>query len=119
MNYIYYYMTNQIMSKDISNNISNDKMIEFLFISNTMNLDEILSIEKETLHDIKAIELYLRKQYDELNIGPEKYKELIHFGLTSQDINSVAFSLQLKDCIIQCIIPRLNSMLDLLYDVAD
>ena len=102
----------------ISNDISNDKMTEFLSLSNAFNLDEILSIEKTTLHDIKAIELYLRNQYDKLNIGPPQYKELIHFGLTSQDINSVAFSLQLKDCMSECIIPKLNSMLDTLYDIA-
>lgn len=65
-----------------------------------IELNIILDFEKKTKHDIKAIEYYIA------TFVPEK-KNLIHFGLTSQDINSVAFSLQLRDCIISYITPRL------------
>ena len=79
-------------------------------------LKKLKQIEKTTLHDIKAIEVYMRKQYDILEVGPSKYKEFIHFGLTSQDINSVAFSLQLKDCMFGCICPKIDNLLDLLEE---
>ena len=98
---------------ELSNNISVDKMLEFVNLN--LNADKyyffhIINIEKETHHDIKAIEIFLRKQFDKLNIGNPKYKEFIHFGLTSQDINSVAFSLQLKNCINTSIIPQLKDI---------
>ena len=98
---------------ELSDNISVAKMLEFV----TLDLDadgyyffHIINIEKETHHDIKAIEIFLRKQFDRLNIGDPKYKEFIHFGLTSQDINSVAFSLQLKNCITLSIIPQVMTI---------
>jgi adenylosuccinate lyase len=98
---------------ELSNNISVNKLFEFVNID--MNTDvyhcfHIINIEKETCHDIKAIEIFLRKQFNRLNIGDPKYKEFIHFGLTSQDINSVAFSLQLKDCMATCIIPQIQTI---------
>jgi adenylosuccinate lyase len=55
----------------------------------------IEKIEPKTKHDIKAIELYLRESFDMQ--GLSKYKEYIHFGLTSQDINSVALSSMIRE----------------------
>lgn len=55
----------------------------------------IETLEKKTRHDIKAIELYIRESFDMQ--GLQKYKEYIHFGLTSQDINSIALSTILRD----------------------
>ena len=63
------------------------------------DINDLLRIELSTHHDIKAIEYWLRQKYLELDIGDTRYQEYIHFGLTSQDINSVAFSLQLRDCL--------------------
>lgn len=77
-----------------------------------IELNIILDFERKTKHDIKAIEYYIA------TFVPEK-KNLIHFGLTSQDINSVAFSLQLKDCITNNIIPNLyitNSVVSILSE---
>ena len=68
---------------------------------NNVDFNIILIEEEKTRHDIKAIEHYIGK------ILPAK-KNLIHFGLTSQDVNSVAFSLQLKDCIKDNIIPQID-----------
>ena len=101
---------------DMKKNISADKIELFLSIVDNANIEEIKQIEETTLHDIKAIEVYMRKQYDVLEVGPSKYKELIHFGLTSQDINSVAFSLQLKDCMFGCMCPKIDNLLDLLEE---
>ena len=55
----------------------------------------IKEIERVTNHDVKAVEYFLREQFDEL--GLEKYKEFIHFGLTSQDINNTATPISLKE----------------------
>jgi adenylosuccinate lyase len=58
---------------------------------------KIKAIEKVTNHDVKAVEYYIKEQFDALGIS--KYKEFIHFGLTSQDINNTAIPLSIKDAI--------------------
>jgi len=73
---------------------------------------KVKNIEKETNHDVKAIEYFLRERFDEMHI-PE-YKEFIHFGLTSQDINNTAFPLALKDAFIEIYQPALLEILTLL-----
>jgi adenylosuccinate lyase len=55
----------------------------------------VKEIEKETNHDVKAIEYFLKEQFDILGLG--SFKEFIHFGLTSQDINNTAFPLAMRD----------------------
>jgi len=52
-------------------------------------------LEKETNHDVKAVEYFLKEQFDQLKL--QEYKEFIHFALTSQDINNTAFPLALRD----------------------
>jgi len=66
-------------------------------------------IEKETNHDVKSIEYFLAEKFVELNI-PE-YKDFIHFGLTSQDINNTAFPLALKHSFIEVYKPLLDEIL--------
>jgi adenylosuccinate lyase len=56
---------------------------------------KIKEIEKVTNHDIKAVEYYLKYKFDEIEFGTP-YKEFIHFGLTSQDINNTAIPLSLE-----------------------
>ena len=99
---------------ELKNNIDKEVINKFFTLYSDANISDIIDIEKTTLHDIKAIEVFLRKQYDKLNIGPKQYKEFIHFGLTSQDINSVAFSLQLNHSITECILPKFNEIVELL-----
>ena len=55
----------------------------------------VKEIEKTTNHDVKAVEYYIKEKFDQLGIGA--YKEFIHFGLTSQDINNTAMPLALKE----------------------
>ncbi|MCH3885502.1 MULTISPECIES: adenylosuccinate lyase [Tenacibaculum] len=55
----------------------------------------IKDIEKVTNHDVKAVEYFIKEKFDGLNL--QKYKEFIHFGLTSQDINNTAIPLSIKD----------------------
>jgi adenylosuccinate lyase len=56
---------------------------------------EIKEIEKTTNHDVKAVEYFVKEIFDRL--GLSAYKEFIHFGLTSQDINNTAMPLSLKE----------------------
>ena len=66
-------------------------------------------IEKETNHDVKAIEYFLAEKFSELKIA--EYKDFIHFGLTSQDINNTAFPLALKHAFIEVYKPLLDEIL--------
>ena len=55
----------------------------------------IKELEKEINHDVKAVEYFIKMKFDELKLS--KFKEFIHFGLTSQDVNNTAVPLMLKD----------------------
>lgn len=70
---------------------------------------EIKIIEKTTNHDVKAIEYYIKKEFELL--GLSSYKEFIHFGLTSQDINNTATPLLLKEFLGNEFLPSLNSFI--------
>ena len=59
---------------------------------------DIKDIEKVTNHDVKAVEYFIKEKFDTLNL--EVYKEFIHFGLTSQDINNTSVPLSLKEALI-------------------
>ncbi|MBG43171.1 MAG: adenylosuccinate lyase [Aequorivita sp.] len=66
---------------------------------------KIKETEKVTNHDVKAVEYFIKEKFDDLNL--QKYKEFIHFGLTSQDINNTAIPLSLKDAINNVYVPLL------------
>ncbi len=70
----------------------------------------IKDIEKVTNHDVKAVEYFIKDKFDTL--GLEKYKEFIHFGLTSQDINNTAIPLSIKEAISNVYIPQYQEVLD-------
>ncbi|TMU56882.1 adenylosuccinate lyase [Flagellimonas algicola] len=63
----------------------------------------IKEIEKTTNHDVKAVEYFIKQKFDAL--GLEKYKEFIHFGLTSQDINNTAIPLSIKEAMNEVYVP--------------
>lgn len=71
---------------------------------------EIKEIEKTTNHDVKAVEYFLKKRFDLL--GLTSFKEFIHFGLTSQDINNTATPLMLKEALLDVIFPALEELID-------
>ena len=75
---------------------------------------KIKDIEKVTNHDVKAVEYFIKEKFDIL--GLEKFKEFIHFGLTSQDINNTATPLSLKDGINDVFLPELNKVKDILTE---
>ncbi|RLD23474.1 MAG: adenylosuccinate lyase, partial [Bacteroidetes bacterium] len=68
----------------------------------------IKNIEKVTNHDVKAVEYFIKEKFDDL--GLQKYKEFIHFGLTSQDINNTAIPLSLKEAINDVYVPQLSEV---------
>jgi len=68
----------------------------------------IKEIEKTTNHDMKALEYFLKAKFDEY--GWAEFKEYIHFGLTSQDINNTAVPLLLKDAIYQVYLPSITNL---------
>ncbi|WP_370089874.1 adenylosuccinate lyase [Ekhidna sp.] len=70
--------------------------------------DAIKEIEKTTNHDVKAVEYFIKEKFD--GLGLSQFKEFIHFGLTSQDINNTSIPLSLKDALEQSFLPKLNAL---------
>lgn len=77
---------------------------------------EIKEIEKTTNHDVKAVEYFIKDRFDKLNLSP--FKEFIHFGLTSQDINNTAVPLSIKEALEDVYNPALNDLLEKLEQLA-
>ncbi|SFT90192.1 adenylosuccinate lyase [Algoriphagus locisalis] len=78
--------------------------------------ETIKSTEKITNHDVKAVEYFLKEKFDALELEP--YKEFIHFGLTSQDINNTATPLMLKEGLNEVILPQLDAVIERLQVLA-
>ena len=69
----------------------------------------IKKIEEKINHDLKAVEYFIKEKFKKLGI--DEYKEFVHYGLTSQDINNTAVPLMLKDCLKKSIIPSIKILL--------
>jgi len=77
----------------------------------------IKDIEKITNHDVKAVEYFLKEKFDELHLS--SYKEFIHFGLTSQDINNTSVPYSLKMSVQEVYLPVLDEVIDLLEKLSN
>ena len=77
----------------------------------------IKEIESVTNHDVKAVEYLIKEEFD--NLGLSQFKEFIHFGLTSQDINNTAVPLSIKDAFNNVFFPELISVLDKLKELSE
>ena len=77
----------------------------------------IKDIEKVTNHDVKAVEYFLKEVFDRL--GLDEYKEFIHFGLTSQDINNTSVPLSIKEALAEVYVPGLQEVIDALQARAE
>ncbi len=77
----------------------------------------IKEIEQITNHDVKAVEYFIKEKFDQL--GLTQYKEFIHFGLTSQDINNTSVPLSLKEGITEQYLPEITKVIDKLINLAD
>jgi len=73
------------------------------------NAKTIKTIEQTTNHDVKAVEYFIKQKFDALNLG--QYKEFIHFGLTSQDINNSAIPLSIKHALEEVYIPAVTDLI--------
>lgn len=78
---------------------------------------EIKKIEKTTNHDVKAVECFIKQKFDALNL--KKYREFVHFGLTSQDINNTAIPLSLKEAMQTVIYPLMEDLSGKLESLAN
>jgi adenylosuccinate lyase len=77
---------------------------------------KIKEIEKVTNHDVKAVEYFIKERFDELHLT--EYKEFIHFGLTSQDVNNTATPLSLKEGMAEIYTPAINKLVEKLTDLS-
>lgn len=78
----------------------------------------IKEIEKVTNHDVKAVEYFIKEQFDKIG-GLDAFKEFVHFGLTSQDINNTSAPLMIKEAVEHVYYPQLEEVIDLLSSYAD
>jgi adenylosuccinate lyase len=78
---------------------------------------EVKSIENTTNHDVKAVEYYIKKEFDKLDLND--YKEFIHFGLTSQDINNTAIPLSIKNAVKTVYLPILETLENKLAELVE
>ena len=74
----------------------------------TQDAQAIKDIESVTNHDVKAVEYFIKQKFDALKLS--SYKEFIHFGLTSQDINNTAIPLSIKDALNEVYIPSYKKL---------
>jgi len=77
---------------------------------------QIKAIEKVTNHDVKAIEYFIKDKFDKLGLAA--YKEFIHFGLTSQDINNTAIPLSIREAVEQIYLPSIKAIGDKIEELA-
>lgn len=77
----------------------------------------VKNIESVTNHDVKAVEYFIKEQFDRLGLA--QYKEFIHFGLTSQDINNTSVPMLIRDSLHEAYLPLLDEMVGLLNQYAE
>ena len=78
---------------------------------------QVKEIEKTTNHDVKAVEYFIKKKFDDLNLSA--FKEFIHFGLTSQDINNTAIPYSVKCGLAESYVPALETVIQTLKGLAE
>lgn len=83
----------------------------------TEDAQKVKQIESITNHDVKAVEYFIKEKMDAL--GLEAFKEFIHFGLTSQDINNTAVPLSIKECVEEVYLPTLDQLISQLSDLVN
>lgn len=79
--------------------------------------ERIKEIERTTNHDVKAVEYFIKERLDGLNMN--QFREYVHFGLTSQDINNTAFPAMVRDAVSQCYLPCLDALTARLNELAE
>lgn len=85
---------------------------------NEEGAQRVKDIEKVTNHDVKAVEYFIKEQFDKIG-GLDAYKEFIHFGLTSQDINNTSVPLSMKEALENVYCPLVEELIAQLQQYAD
>jgi adenylosuccinate lyase len=98
-----------IENKEALRNIYRDFSVE--------DATRIKEIESVTNHDVKAVEYFIKEKFDLLSL--QEYKEFIHFGLTSQDINNTSVPLSIKDALNEVYFPSLEEVIGMLKQYAE
>lgn len=95
-----------------------DRLRDIYRLFDEKSAQRVKDIEKVTNHDVKAVEYFIKEQFDAIG-GLEDYKEFIHFGLTSQDINNTSVPLALKECLHTVFCPQVQELIDQLQQYAE
>lgn len=93
------------------------KLRDIYLTFNTQSAQRVKDIEKVTNHDVKAVEYYIKEQFDAIG-GLDAYKEFVHFGLTSQDINNTSIPLSIKDALNEVFYPAIEELIEQLESCA-
>lgn len=96
----------QLKGYDSTKNTDLKKIFEDFSLEDA---EAIKEIEKTTNHDVKAVEYFIKEKFDALRLS--EFKEFIHFGLTSQDINNTSIPLSLKDALTESILPKIEELI--------
>tara|TARA_Y100000589_G_scaffold84444_1_gene78435 strand:- start:1241 stop:2593 length:1353 start_codon:yes stop_codon:yes gene_type:complete len=113
---IRYFISLSELSIPSLKNLSKKDLDKVSKISSDFSLDDavtIKNIEKKINHDVKAVEYFIKEKFDRLDLS--SYKEYIHFGLTSQDVNNTAIPLMLKDSINNILSTSFTEIVNLLH----
>ena len=94
-----------------------DRLHDIYLSLTTEDAQRIKEIERVTNHDVKAVEYYIKEQFDTLGLSDEK--EFVHFGLTSQDINNTAFPLMIREAVERVFLPEFGGLIDQLQFYAN
>jgi adenylosuccinate lyase len=83
---------------------------------------ELAELERETVHDVKAVEYFLKRRLAEMDAGPSSdlaaISELVHFACTSEDINNLSYALMIKGAVEQVWLPRATALVDAVATMA-
>ncbi len=82
------------------------------------NAARVKTIEQTTNHDVKAVEYFIKEEFDKIG-GLDAYKEFIHFGLTSQDINNTSVPLSIKEALSDVLFPQIEELIGVLRQYAE
>ncbi len=103
--------------KGLSSKVASDKLHDIYRNFTTEDAQRIKDIERITNHDVKAVEYFIKEQFDALGLADEK--EFIHFGLTSQDINNTSIPLMQLESLREVYLPSLDAIIATLRKYAE
>lgn len=80
--------------------------------------EHVKQLEKTTNHDVKAVEYYLRQYLDSKKIADSKFTSMLHFALTSEDVNNLAYTCLVRQALHDCLLPAMQGIVSVLRDLA-